>query len=181
MQELLKYQKLLLQSGFDCASILNIFCDRMLTENSLSVSDLFKCLFLCKYIADKPDRNKRIKPIIVYFPDHYQRFMDYYINIQKDFHRVLYFRTIRNPVIRSIRAYEYIKKNNLYYFVNYLDVLFEELVFDEFSIRQGKSYAMRFEDLKKSPQIMVKKCVIYFEFHLKIKCYRIKKHFLQKH
>lgn len=180
LQELLKYQKLLLQSGFDCASILNIFCDRMLTENSLSVSDLFKCLFLCKYIADKPDRNKRIKPIIVYFPDHYQRFMDYYINIQKDFHRVLYFRTIRNPVIRSIRAYEYIKKNNLYYFVNYLDVLFEELFFDEFSIRQGKSYAMRFEDLKKSPQIMVKKMCDLFRIPFEDKMLQDKETFSTK-
>lgn len=162
LQELLKYQKILLQSGFDSSSILNIFCDEFLMEQELTVSDIFKSLLLCKYIAEHPKKNNRIKPVIVYFPDHYQRFMDYYLNIQCAFERVLYFRTVRNPVIRSIRAYEYIKKNNLYYFVNYLDVLFEELTFDQFSVRQGHSYAMKFEDLKQNPEDMTKKLCMLF-------------------
>lgn len=157
LNEILKLKKLLLESGLDCAGILNVFYDNYLMEKELSFSDLFKCLFACKYIAEHPNRSKRIKPIIVYFPDHYQRFMDYYLNIQKDFGRVLFFRTVRNPIIRSIRAYEYIKKNNLHFFVNYLDVLFEEIYFDEFSVKCGGSYAIRFEDLKEKPRVMIEK------------------------
>lgn len=156
-----RFPDFLSEIGYDYDRILSSFIELFQDNQAMTISDIFKGLLIAKYYADSnEEKNKRILPIIVYFPDHYQRFMEYYEDICNSFQKVLFFRTVRNPVIRVVRAYEHMRRYNIYNFVKYLDVLFEEFYYDEYSIKSNYcSYAVRFEDLKQNPkEYMVKIC-----------------------
>ena len=121
-------------------------------KRKLSVSDIMKGLFIAKYYVQKHSCiDYGIVPVVVYFPDHYLRFMHCYDTILQQFKKVIFFRLVRNPVVRTIRAYKFIKDHQLHHFSKFINVLTEELVFDEYSLDHGKSFSVRFEDLKQNP------------------------------
>jgi hypothetical protein len=162
LKKLLNYPQLLQCVDNNISEILRIFLDLFGMEQRMNTADIMKAFFISKYYFEQKNWNMRVAPIIVYFPDHYERFIQYYANIQKEFQRVLYFRLVRNPVIKTIRAYEYIKEKQLFYFSKFVQVLLEELHFDYYSVGMGNSYAVRFEDLKEQPEVYLKKICSLF-------------------
>lgn len=140
---------------------LKVFADKVVLEQfekmfrykrQLSAADIMKGLFIAKYYVQKHGCiDYGIVPVVVYFPDHYLRFMHWYDTILQQFKKVIFFRLVRNPVIRTIRAYEFIKEYQLHHIAKFIKVLTEELTFDEYSLAHGNSFSARFEDLKKNP------------------------------
>lgn len=139
--------------GESIFNVINKFEELFGKEVEMSVSEVFKGILLADYYIQNGDKvNPRILPLMIYFPDHYLKYMELYDAIIKDFKDVSFFRLVRNPMIRTIRAYEYIKKTNQHYIAKFIDVLTEEMGYDDYSITHGRSYSIRFEDLKKSPR-----------------------------
>lgn len=122
----------------------------------MSVSEIMKGLFLAKYyVQNHGCIDYGIVPVIVYFPDHYLRVMRCYDVVLRQFEHVIFFRLVRNPVVRTIRAYQFIKEHRLHYFAKFINVLTEELSFDEYSLNHGQSFSARFEDLKQNPDTLL--------------------------
>lgn len=148
-------------------------------KENLKASDIMKAFCIAEYYSKNEKINHRIVPVIMYFPDHYLKYLEYFNEIRKDFLHVAFFRTVRHPVIRSIRAYSALTKfcyrvahwNKPLYLISlirtlgfapYLNVLFEEFYFDEFSVHSGYPLAaVRFEDLKTNPQKYMPKVCEY--------------------
>lgn len=157
VKEILGYPVLLGNIGVDVAGILKIFLE-LFAERSMDAAGIMKALFISKYYYDRKDHvDNRIVPIVIYFPDHYERFMEYYSNLKKGFRKVLYFRTMRNPVIRTIRGYEFNKKNGFWGFNKIVDFLVDEIYFHRNLPLLGETYVIKFEDLKKNPEYYLKK------------------------
>lgn len=152
LKEICNYPLLLNSISSNISEILEVFSELFSTKE-MNISDLMKALLISKWYYDrKGEIDYRIVPLIVFFPDHYERFMEWYAHIKNDFLEVIYFRLVRDPIVRTIRAYEFNKKNGFFGLNKITETLTEEIYFYKNQQTGGLNFVVRFEDLKKEPR-----------------------------